>query len=296
MIKHNLPAAEYFAINARSQSEVKKFLPPNGCPALYQWAKQNPSPPTQRMQIGTLSHSAGLQADTLADEVAVLDAETQDRLLYDARAAGSKATEFSKRLATYKQWEAEQGNKLIVTPEEMANARQVAEVVASTEEGRAMQAGEIEMSIINDYEAEHGIVAIKGRLDSYDESTGTVYDLKTTQDPSPYGFGSSAHKFGYHFQSGWYRMLLEAEGKRFERFVLFAIQPEPPFLFGIWEVEPKVSRWAQHMAESVLERIAECEKTGIWPAYGCGYLELPGYVQKQISEDLETMPDLPDPF
>lgn len=293
MIHINKSFKDYAAEIAVNQSLLKVF---NQCPAKYLYALQNPVGDNPAFAKGRLWHTAVLEPTKLDAEYQVLCEQTKDRLLYEARAMGSKATEFSKRLKTYQLWRESLPDADIITEEELSAAMNARSLLYNGKFKDAIDSGIAEASFFNEYDAEAGTLKVKGRFDLWCEDTGEIWDLKTTRDASPHGFGKLAWSYGYVFQAGFYRLLCELEGKQFNGFNIVAVETEPPNLFGIYSVDSQASRWGAEMARAALERLAYCTENDDWPGYGSGYLELPTYALKEISEDLQTLPDLPDPF
>lgn len=293
MIIEGILFSDYCLMDCVNQSSLKQFLQ---CPAKYRHALDNPREDSPAFATGRLWHTAILEPVNLDRDYACLCSHTQERLLVEAQERGSKAKAFSKGLVTYKEWKLEQDAREIVTEQQLAAATQGRANCYQGKFKEAIDQGNVEQSIFSVYESESAPIRVKGRMDVYDETTGMVWDLKTTRDASPSGFGRLAWSYGYVFQAGFYRLLLELEGKPFEGFHIVAVETEAPYLHGIYTVEPQATRWGAEMAKAALERLAACQASDSWPGYGSGALQLPSFAMKEIAEDLETMPQMTDPF
>ena len=292
MTHKDITFAEYVAIKATNNSSLKIF---EDCPARYIHYLTQEDADNPAFAKGRLWHTAILEFKQMEHDYATICQSTQDRLLAEAQAAGSKAKSFSKALSTYKEWAALNEGKEIITEEELSAALAGRRGVYHGAFKEALDRGDAELSVVSEYEGIDGPMAVKGRFDLYDRETGTIWDLKTTRDASPNGFGRLAWSYGYVRQAGFYRMLCELEGLPCEHFRIVAVETAAPYLSGIYTVSPQATRWGSECARAALDRLAECQKTDTWPGYGSSSLLIPTYAEKEISEDLETMP-VPDPF
>ena len=109
-----------------------------------------------------------------------------------------------------------------------------------------------------------------------DHHPGVLFDLKTTRDASPDGFGKSAWNFSYHTQDQFYRMGVEVmTGTAPVGFVFVAVEkpnkpedtPLPPQLYELGNLftesaERKIREW--------LNRVQGAQLTDQWPCYETG--------------------------
>jgi len=297
MIHTKLPFSKYCDLGAVNASTAKVFH--SDCPARYKHLLDNPRPDSAAFSIGRCVHSLILEPTLVGTEYAVLDQQRKQLMLAEAQASGSKAKSFSKALASYKQWAAEVAPAEIMGEDEWTRAIDMRDAVMAMPEYELIKEaqfdGMCEVSIEAVYEAEAGEIPIKGRMDCWHHDSSTVIDIKTCQSANSHNFGSAAWKFGYLFSAGWYRILSEIEGKRFDKFVMLAVENTEPHLTCAYEIPPANLRWGEEIARSTLERIAQCREDDTWPGYPSQYLDLPGWAEQIISEDTETFP-LPDPF
>ena len=280
MIYKNKTFPEYVAVEAINNSSLKLF---EDCPARYIHYLTAEDADNPAFAKGRLWHTAILELEHIERDYATICHATQERLLAQAQAAGSKAKSFSKALSTYKEWAALNEGKEIITQEELEAALAGRHGVYHGAFKEALNRGDAELSVVSEYEGIHGPMAVKGRFDLYDRETGTIWDLKTTRDASPAGFGRLAWSYGYVRQAGFYRMLCELEGLPFEHFRIVAVETAAPYLSGIYTVPPEATRWASECARAALDRLAECQKTDTWPGYGSSGLALPTFAEKEIA-------------
>lgn len=109
-----------------------------------------------------------------------------------------------------------------------------------------------------------------------------IADLKITADASARRFASNAARMRYPWQAAAYQdgMMAAPGGFVPEAFVFIAVEPEPPFLIGCYEVvdgdvmgddgEVTMRRdltQAREEMEVYMARIAACMDSGNWPGY-----------------------------
>jgi hypothetical protein len=88
-------------------------------------------------------------------------------------------------------------------------------------------------------------------------------DLKTTTDASPKGFARSVASFRYHVQAAHYLAC-----GLFDQFVFIAVEKEPPFAVGCYELDADALAEGQRLRDRDLQRIANCRAMATWPGYG----------------------------
>ena len=86
--------------------------------------------------------------------------------------------------------------------------------------------------------------------------------MKTTVDASPEGFAKQVANFGYHIQEAFYRRVMAIDGHDIDRFVFIAVEKEPPFACGVYELD-----WASRdegvaAVEAALEMIQRAQTSG----------------------------------
>lgn len=113
-------------------------------------------------------------------------------------------------------------------------------------------------------------VLCKGRLDKFIPGK-LIFDLKTTRDASPRGFGRAVAEYGYHMQMAWY-----GEGYRtatggfelpIEEPLLLAVENEPPHAVAVYRLDDAAMRAGSERMERLVAMYAEARKAGRWDAY-----------------------------
>jgi hypothetical protein len=101
-----------------------------------------------------------------------------------------------------------------------------------------------------------------------------IVDLKTCQDASPGKFAKSCADFGYAMQDAWYTDAAEAVGFGQLPFIFIAVEKEPPYLVGIYQLDAEAEQVGDTLNRQALEIYAQCESAGEWPG---------------LSTDIETL-------
>ncbi|CAB4137842.1 Putative exodeoxyribonuclease 8, PDDEXK-like domain containing protein [uncultured Caudovirales phage] len=106
----------------------------------------------------------------------------------------------------------------------------------------------------------------RGRVDGAHAIYRTLIDLKSARNATPDAFKWTVAEYGYHWQEAMYRDGWElAGGWRPEVFLFFAVELEPPYLTGIYELSPKAVSRGWDMVRHYLAEWAECARRDEWP-------------------------------
>lgn len=107
----------------------------------------------------------------------------------------------------------------------------------------------------------------QGRLDYFHPEHGII-DLKTCDDLT--WFEADARSYGYAHQFAFYRSLVkQATGDEVPVHVI-AVEKKEPFRCGVWLVAEQTLAVCQRENEAAIERLKQCESSGVWPS---GYEE-----------------------
>lgn len=135
----------------------------------------------------------------------------------------------------------------------------------------------------------HG-VDCRVRTDKLRPDLKTVIDLKTTGDASERGFNHSVSKFGYDLQEAWYcEPVKQFYGQDDWRFVFIAVEKTPPYLVGVYELDPVWKERGMKRMEEGLKLFKECLETDTWPDYTpkeIGVLHAPHWVSQELQPEL----------
>jgi hypothetical protein len=109
------------------------------------------------------------------------------------------------------------------------------------------------------------------RMDWLNPSLNALIDLKTTDDLDY--FESDARRYGYPWQIAFYRAVLAAGLVCSPADIachFIAVEKKEPYRCGVWRVSGDVLAICQADNETVMDRVREAERTGVWPT---GYEE-----------------------
>lgn len=192
---------------------------------------------TDAMTLGSALHTAFLEPETMPDHVIKWTG---------GRRAGEKWNEFC----------AEHRDKYILTPamhETLVGMVQGLRRHPFVREW-ASKIEATEVSVVGDV---HGL-EMKGRADAL--TNDSLVDVKSAADLDERKILYAIKDFGYHVQGSVYRKLFNRD-----RFVLLFVEKTPPFDVVPVELSPGFLRVGDFLVEQWIEKIAECEASGVWP-------------------------------
>jgi hypothetical protein len=258
----NMPAAEYFAVDAMSNSAMKELSR-----SPWHYINRVQRAPTAAMTAGTLAHTAILEPSAMASR-------------YAARPAG-----LDLRTKEGRAWAESVSGLDVITAEQAAMAEAQRQAVLAVPELAGLLAhGYAETSVFWIDKATG--VYCKARPDwvhPLDDGRVILLDLKTTADESPAGFAKSVAAFGYHRQEAHYRAGFEAAtGQEVAAFIFAAVTSSAPVLAVPYHLDDQASEQGAEEVAELLALFAQCKTTDIWPAYGEGYqaVSLPRWAQR----------------
>lgn len=242
-----MPAEQYFAIEAMSQSGAKEML---RSPYHFRYRRDNPRDPTPPMRFGTAVHEGVLEPATFADRVVAMPK-------LNARTNAGR-DERDRFLAAH-------ADRVVLSAEDFARARRCIDAVNRHPAARHLLAGaEVETSLF--WLDQRYQVPCKARLDA--RNHGGVIDLKTTTDASPDEWARSAASFGYHLQSAHYfsgcEHLLDATP---EFFCHVCVESEAPHGVAVYAMPGNAVMAGAARMNEALRRYAEATRSGYWSSY-----------------------------
>ena len=233
------------------------------------------------MQFGTLFHCNLLQPEKLDEQIARgpdcekrfnADKEkweffyqaNKDKIMLDARGAITTRDLDGK-------WKTDHSLTLDVsdTMKFAINSNKIAM--------RALETGGSELSLYSK-DDDTGLLK-RCRIDRIPEGGNAIVDVKTTLDASPKGFAKSVANFGYHIQAAYYLDICNEQGLEKECFVFVAIEKEPPYGVGIYQLSKEALEHGRRQYNAYLEILAKCLEKDEWPGYPERFtiIELPSW-------------------
>ena len=234
---------KYRATDAVSCSVLKRFAE---APA----KALVPSKNTEAMTAGRLIHSALLEPHKFEERYAKTDLDRR----------GTKA------------WQAAQdevGCRELLKADEFDKLATLRDAVMAHPTARELLAPGLQPEASMFWFDEATGLYCRGRVDGLRRDQRLIVDVKTTVDASPPEFAKSAANYRHHWQEAFYRRgMSEAPGGfEVDRFIFIAVEREPPFLIGIYELSPSAVAQGEREVTRALSEYAECKRTGIWPGY-----------------------------
>lgn len=182
------------------------------------------------------------------------------------------------------QWEAVNGHRRILTPDQWAQIHGMREsVMAHPAASRLLTSvpGKAEISFYwND--AKTGEVC-RMRPD-WLRDDDLIVDLKTCEDASLDGFAKSVANWRYDVQDAFYSDGFEAvTGRKPKGFVFIAVEKKPPYAVGVYVLDAETKEIGRAQYREDLDKYAECKANDVWPGYGdtIQKLNMPGWHKRK---------------
>jgi len=217
----------------------------------YRHVLTQPREETSATQIGEAVHSAVLEPEMFAAS-------------YIAEPDLAQFGDGPKPRATkaYKEWfaGAMSGGLHVLKPESLEAVLGMATAVKSHKRAAQLleRCPEHEVTMIWERDGRR----CRGRVDMLGDSV--IADLKTTRSLdrfSPFVISDEL----YHVQMGWYVDGLARLGRKIAHVFLIAIESSPPFDVGVFTLGHDTIRAGQMHADMLMDRLAEAERTDVWP-------------------------------
>jgi len=207
---------------------------------------QGGSQPTPAMQIGTATHIATLEPESLDARVAAMP----DGL--DRRTKAGKE-EYAELAAS---------GRIILAADDYDMVLRIRDSVhAHPAAATLLQGTRAEVTAIWT-DALTG-TRCKARADALCNSGKVIIDLKTTTDASPDGFARAVVNFGYALQAAHY-----VEGFRASEMAFIAVEKVAPYAVGVYCLDDAAIAYGRSMRERLMVQLDDCIRSGVWPSYG----------------------------
>ena len=258
--------ADYRMTDGISSTDLKKIAK---SPAHYRYWKDNPQQDTPALLFGRAAHKYMLEKDDFLMEFAV--APNVD-----------KRTKVGKE--EWALFEADNQGKDIISADDFQKIKEMYDALYSTPFVSNLLSGKKELSYFLKDE-ETGLI-MKCRPDCQTQigDTHILIDYKTTDNADSDEFMKQAIKLMYDLQMAYYKDITD-KIKGVEHSVMFIAQEKtPPYCVNILEANEYFIKSGRDMYRTMLDRYAECERTGNWYGYMQGEINslgLPNWLQKQ---------------
>jgi exodeoxyribonuclease VIII len=227
---------------------------PAHCYALHLDPDRPQSEPTAAMAAGTLAHAAILEPETLVQRYVV------------------KPKDIDYRTSVGKAWRDAQTADIVDAEQLLTAQAQRKAFLRVTALKNLMSSGDAETSAFAIDKATG--VRVRARPD-FLHWTGpkraTVLDVKTINDLTTDAIQRSIASYGYHRQAAHYCKVLRACGIEVDDFVFGFVSGSYPFLAAAYVLDDESMQQGREEVDELLDLYANCQKRGVWPAFGDGY-------------------------
>ena len=251
----DMPEVEYHRHPALSSTGARRLLRPS-CPALFDWERKHPRPPTKAMRLGRAAHR----------ELLGVGSEIVTSGEWDS---------FRKKDAQQWRDDAEAAGLIPLlegSPELEAISGMRSRLEGHPTYGRLFDAerGDAEVSAF--WTDPRTGVQCRARFDFLPQPVDgrrlIVADYKTTTDPEPGAFARDAAKYGYPMQADWYlRGVRALDLDDDPQFVFVAQSTTPPYLVSVTYLTADDLHLAHHRNRIALNTFRACTESDHWPGY-----------------------------
>ena len=263
-----IPFSDYLKLPGLSASQLKVLA---RSPLAYRYALDHPDHESTPAQLlGTAAHTAILEPHRLKT----------DYVLWN---------EGTRRGKAWEEFKAMNAGRSILTSDEFETVKGMHRSMRTFAPAmRYLEQGQAEMTMRWEVAGR----SFKGRADWITTVEGPVIvDLKTTRDARPFKFGADAFRLGYHIQfalyvDGYHHIMGELP-----RFVVLAVENQPPFEPAVFEVPDEVIERGREEYERLVALLDECEAANHWPP-ACEVeqrLTLPSWAYEQEDENVSDL-------
>jgi hypothetical protein len=237
---------EYASIPAVNFSTLKEMA---RSPRHYRHRLTTPREDTAAMAFGRAVHTAVLEPDEFPKRYVLWD---------QGRRAGK----------VWEQFLSANRDKEPLTASEYQTALDVRDAVRGDAVAAPYFSGEGESEVTLRWIDKDTGLDCKARLDRRFPTTGGigyVVDLKTTRDAGADEFAKTVARLKYVHQMAFYCHGAEAVYGDEHRAVLVAVESDPPHDVCVYEVAPADLATAGDEVAALLQRVKECQESGVWP-------------------------------
>lgn len=274
---YDMPAEAYRAdpCPAPSLSSSGARLIMQRCPALYWHQRQNPSPSTRPMELGTIAHRLVLEGRRVEDT----------HLVVPKGFSMEHTTKHADLIAELKQT-----GKRPVRQEDFDTIAGMAEALRAHEwASAAFTNGRAEPSLF--WRDRYFGIWCRARLDFLPAGGSIVADYKTCVSAEPEAIRRAVKDHGYHMQADWNSWACRELGLIDNpTFLLVFQEKEPPWLIVPVVLDDDALDWGAALNGKAREIFCRCLDAGRWPGYADDILTLglPAYERRRL-QDMDEM-------
>lgn len=287
-LAYNMDINEYHHSSALSRTAILDMA---RCPAYYYAMHLDENRPANIERAGqlegNLAHTALLEPDEF-DKRYIVEPSNAPKRPTDAQWKAKKSSPESEEAKTWwTEFTASAGDRRIITSDQRYTAmcqaesmRKVSGFFGDMTVADALKIGQTETSA---FWVDH-LTGVKCRCRPdlavpLGNRKWLLLDVKTYNDASAKGFGRQIARKAYFIQDSWYSEgWAAATGEEVVAFAFIPVEDHWPFL-STWHRLGEESRHEgalQH--RDMLDLYAQCVKSGRWPSYDGGVIDLPSYI------------------
>lgn len=248
----------------------------------WNWLNSEPEPSTPAMNLGTATHTLLFEPHKWAKEIYVTPADAPKKPTSAQLNAKEKKPDTVALIKWWEEFEQRTKGLCVISQEQEAQARGMVTAVNNCDEAMALirhPSAKTEVSIAATEHIDGVGISCKMRCDLLTNDGTVIADLKTTMDASYDEFSRSFMSNGYWMQAAHYIATARKAGIPVERFIFIAVEKEQPHIVSLYELDAKSLERAFAIRERLLKVLAECMKSGKWPANnGISSLTMPFYI------------------
>lgn len=226
---------------------------------------QIPEEETEAQTIGTITHRAILERDTMDGSFFVKP----------------EGMNFSTNAG--KAWRDEHAGKPIISTEVAKNISAMTKAVhAHPMAARIMASADFERSLFAD---DDGLL-LKGRFDILPTAGNAVADLKTCERADLESVEKAIGNFKYFKKAAFYLRIADLLKLDRNTFIFIFVEKSPPYAVACYQLADEVLRAGNILIERDLMLLRNCMAEDKWPGYGDGVraAAVPNYLLKQFEQ------------
>jgi exodeoxyribonuclease VIII len=283
-----VPAVEYHHWEGASQSRLKRMR--DKSPAHVRWEMDHPAAPTEALLLGAAIHTCVLEPDRFSELYSTAgQCEATTGKGERCRNSGLVSREglWFCGIRGHDPQAGQSGDgRIPLVRADWDTCIGIRDAVAAHPNTRHMLEGQAETSAVW-RDPDTGVLC-RGRFDDLALGIGSITDLKSCEDASPFRFPRSVYDYGYHVQAAMYLRGGKALDLDVDTFGFVAVEKRPPYAVAVYQLQPAAIHDGERELVPLLARWAECEETGVWPGYSTDIvqIDLPAWAPKQIDERL----------
>lgn len=258
----DIPNEDYHQTPAISKSGLWTLY--TRSPAHYRYGKKST---TKSMSFGTVAHTAILEPEKFELNYLPIPDDAPRKPTQAQWSAKRPSEDSIQAMEWWTEFNQSLGTREALSQEDYDNAQAMRDALHTHSAFRRLITGShIEQSAFWTDEETGELCRV--RPDLVNPSLRIMGDLKSTHDPRLWQWEQTVLKYGYHVQEpmymeGWQ----QAGGCPIDAFLFIAVEPEPPYEYQLYEIDPSASAEGYAIYRKALLQYHECMKTGIWPGY-----------------------------